>query len=72
MSRLTSEQEELLSRPQQERSDWDERYELAERERSGGGISGWLIAGLAVAGLGALAWYYLGPDLRRYLRIRNM
>jgi hypothetical protein len=69
MSRLTSEQQELLSRP---RERWDEDYELAERERSRGGVSGWLIAGLALAGLGALAWYYLGPDLRRYMKIRNM
>jgi hypothetical protein len=30
------------------------------------------LTGLAVVGLGALAWYYLGPDLRRYLKIRNM
>ncbi len=41
-----------------------------------GRSSGWgrtlLIAGLAVAAVGALGWYYLGPDLRRYLKIRNM
>jgi hypothetical protein len=35
--------------------------------------TGGLGLGLIVAGaLGALAWYYLGPDLRRYLKIRNM
>jgi hypothetical protein len=33
---------------------------------------GLLIGGLALLGLGAVAWYYLGPDLRRYLKIRNM
>jgi hypothetical protein len=38
----------------------------------GGGIPGWLLAGLAVAGLGALAVYYLGPELRRYWKIREM
>jgi hypothetical protein len=32
----------------------------------------WLIAGLVVAGLGVLAWSYLGPDLKRYLKIRSM
>ncbi len=31
-----------------------------------------VVAGLAVVGLGALAWYYLGPDLQRYLKLRNM
>lgn len=36
------------------------------------GGNGLLLAGLAVVGLGALALYYLGPDLRRYLKIRNM
>ena len=69
MSRLTYEQQEQLARP---RGRWDEDYELAEGGRSSGGVSGWLIAGLVVAGLGALTWYYLGPDLRRYLKIRNM
>ncbi|HLH28490.1 MAG TPA: hypothetical protein VKW77_06215 [Acidimicrobiales bacterium] len=33
---------------------------------------GFLIAGLAAIGLGVLAWQYLGPDLRRYLKIRSM
>ena len=69
MSRFTSEQQALLSHPREERY---EDFELVELERPSRGISGWLIAGLAVAGLGALAWYYLGPDLRRYLKMRNM
>jgi len=34
--------------------------------------SGLLIGGLAVAALGFLAWQYFGPDLIRYLKIRNM
>ena len=34
--------------------------------------SGLLIAGLLVLGAGALAWYYLGPDFRRYMKIRAM
>ena len=34
--------------------------------------SGMLLAGLALVGVGALAWYYLGPDLIRYMKIRNM
>jgi hypothetical protein len=33
---------------------------------------GLTLAGLAAVGLGGLAWYYLGPDLRRYLKIRHM
>lgn len=31
-----------------------------------------LLTGLAVVAVGALAWYYLGPDLVRYMKIRNM
>jgi hypothetical protein len=31
-----------------------------------------LVTGLVVVGLGLMAWNYLGPDIRRYLRIRNM
>lgn len=34
--------------------------------------SGLLLAGLAAVAVGALAWYYLGPDLIRYMKIRNM
>lgn len=33
---------------------------------------GLLLTGLAVVAVGALAWYYLGPDLVRYMKIREM
>ncbi len=51
--------------------DW-QRYPESYRRRGGLPIPGLLVGGLVVAGLGALAWYYFGPDLRRYLKIRNM
>jgi hypothetical protein len=47
------------------------RYDLEERN-SGWRFPGWLMTGLVVVGLGALAWYYIGADLRRYIRIHNM
>jgi hypothetical protein len=31
-----------------------------------------VVAGAVVLGLGVLAWYYLGPDVRRYLKIQKM
>lgn len=34
--------------------------------------TGLLLGGLVVLGLGALAMYYLGPDLVRYLKIKRM
>jgi hypothetical protein len=37
-----------------------------------GGMNGWMVAGLVAVGAGAWAWYMFGPDLRRYLRIREM
>ncbi len=43
-----------------------------ERIGSGGKSTGWLLAGLAVVGLGVFAWQYFAPDVRRYLKIRNM
>ncbi len=43
-----------------------------EEWQSGRRFPGWLAAGLIAAGLGALAFYYLGPDLRRYLKIKSM
>jgi hypothetical protein len=30
------------------------------------------VAGLVAVGLGVLAWYYLGPDLRRYIKMERM
>jgi hypothetical protein len=42
-------------------------------QRNGGGVSGTLLlTGLAVVGLGVLAWYYLAPEVKRYLKIQNM
>jgi len=58
------------SQPMQE---WRSQYDRGEWGlRHSGGSSGLLLGTIAVLGLGALAWYYLGPDLMRYLKIRNM
>jgi hypothetical protein len=69
MSRMTYDQRTDYSRPAREP---DMRTAMVGRTHRGGGVSGWLLAGLALAGLGAAAWYYLGPDLKRYMKIRNM
>jgi hypothetical protein len=68
MSRLSSEHAAGSYRMPAE--DWRDRYEVADRR--GPRLPGLLVTGLVVAGLGALAWYYLGPDVRRYLKIRSM
>jgi hypothetical protein len=47
-------------------------YSPARRTESAITVLGLPLAGLAVVGLSALAWYYLGPELRRYLKLRNM
>ena len=31
-----------------------------------------LLGGLALVGLGVLAWQYLGPDVRRYAKMSSM
>jgi hypothetical protein len=43
-----------------------------EPRASGPSSSSLLVTGLVVAGAAALAWYYLGPDLIRYMKIRSM
>jgi hypothetical protein len=48
------------------------RHLFAEGSGFGGGSAGLLIAGLVVVGLGALAFYTLGPDIKRYKKIRDM
>jgi hypothetical protein len=30
------------------------------------------VTGLVLVGLGVMAWKYLGPDVRRYLKIERM
>jgi hypothetical protein len=44
----------------------------AHRPEVAGLLPGLAVAGLAALGLGALALYYFGPDLVRYMKIRNM
>lgn len=66
MSRMTS------PYPERVYSSSEERQERRFLQREGVRNSGWLLAGLAALGLGALAWYYLGPDLRRYIKISRM
>jgi hypothetical protein len=44
-----------------------------ERRGDGGlSSSSLLVIGAVVVGAAALAWYYLGPDLIRYMKIRSM
>jgi hypothetical protein len=48
-------------------------YRVAERDQGFGPPQGaLLLVGLGAIGLGFLAWHYLGPDLVRYMKIRNM
>ncbi len=70
MLRLTSERRGPLSRLTAH--GWGERTGLTESERDSGSAVKWLVAGVVVVGLGYLAWTYVGPDLRRYLKIRSM
>ena len=49
-----------------------ERTGLAPRTERGGPSPSLLIAGAVAIGLGYLAWTYIGPDLKRYLKIQSM
>jgi hypothetical protein len=52
---------------------WRGPENALERHSSSGGLgTGLLVTGLAAVALGALAWYYFGPDLRRYIKIERM
>ncbi len=51
---------------------WLDPSFVARPPDSGGSVMRFLLTGLAVAGLGIMAWNYFGPDLRRYLKIRSM
>jgi hypothetical protein len=52
--------------------DLRERTGLSSRTERDGSAAGLLITGAVIIGLGYLAWTYLGPDLKRYLKIHSM
>ncbi len=51
---------------------WRERSAYERLARPEAPSVGWVVAGVVVVGLGILAWSYLGPDLKRYLKIHSM
>jgi hypothetical protein len=50
--------------------DW--RHPLAGRPARPEVPTTLVVAGLAVVGIGLLTWYYMGPDVKRYLKIHSM
>ena len=57
----------LRSEPREDLAHWNR--DNSERQAA---LSGLLIAGAVILGLGFLTWTYLGPDLRRYMKIHSM
>jgi hypothetical protein len=55
-----------------ENEPWWERSFLPRRHEHEGPPTGWIIAGLAVLCLGVVVWSYVGRDVQRYIRMRNM
>ena len=67
MARLTSEIGSWLpERP----DDW--RHPLAKRSGRSDAETAMMVAGVVVLGVGLLTWFYLGPDMKRYLKIHSM
>jgi hypothetical protein len=58
--------------PERVYSTGEERQHRGLREREGVRRPGLLLAGLAVLGLGVLAWSYFGPEIRRYIKVARM
>jgi hypothetical protein len=53
-------------------NDWKKRTGLARLEDAERSTQAWMIAGVVAVGLTAWALYQLGPELRRYLKMRSM
>ena len=58
--------------PRYSLGDWQRQTPSVARRPAGGVSPGWALLGLGVIALGVAGWIYLGPDLRRYLKIRHM
>ena len=62
-----------LRSAQRQSEEWRGAYPPPAPPRDYGGSRwGVLVTGLVVVGLGVMAWNYLGPDLKRYLKMTNM
>jgi hypothetical protein len=70
MSRLTSGHHRALSRLTG--GEWGSRHSLSRRQEPFGEANGLVVAGLVAVGVGLLALYVLGPDVKRYMKILNM
>lgn len=70
---MSSVAQDNLRGSQRQGDDWRSDYARLAPRRDGGGLPrGLLVTGLVMVGLGVLAWRYIGPDLRRYIKISNM
>lgn len=70
MSRLTSEHWPSISDAKRELQ--SARHYIADRTGLSKSQTMWLAGGLVALGVAIVAWSYLGPDLRRYIKIHNM
>jgi hypothetical protein len=70
MELFTSEKPGMLSNLAH--GNWSGRSHLARNDEYIGPSPRLVVAGVIMLGLGLAAWYYIGPDVRRYLKIRSM
>ncbi len=70
MARLTSDYQAYLPRLSGQ-GGWG-RSPLSLRRESSGASRTLLVAGLVAIGVGALALHVLGPDVKRYMKMRDM
>jgi hypothetical protein len=72
MSPLTSDRRGALAHLKEGADELGHRLVPAYRPRETGVSAGWVLAGLAAIGIGAFLICAVAPDIRRYMKIRNM
>jgi hypothetical protein len=69
---MSSETSDRIRTAPRAMGDWEAGYPYRGHQVHNGHTPGLILTSLVMLGLGAVAWNYFGPDLRRYIKLSKM